>query len=47
MAPDPNNPDVGFAYWWCLLITKRFTEALKQAERALKLDPFGEDHTVL
>ncbi len=41
MALDPNNPDVGFAYWWCLLLTKRFAEALKQAEYTLKLDPFN------
>lgn len=41
MLLDPNNPDVGFAYWWCLLATNRFGEAMKQAERALKLDPFN------
>jgi Tfp pilus assembly protein PilF len=41
MVLDPNNPDVGFAYWWCLLVTNRFGEAMKRAEHALKLDPFN------
>jgi TolB-like protein/Tfp pilus assembly protein PilF len=41
MALDPHNPNVGFAHWWFLLITKRFAEATKQAEQSLRLDPFN------
>lgn len=40
-ALNPNNPDVGFAYWWLLLATKRFAEAMQQADHALQLDPFN------
>jgi TolB-like protein len=41
IALNPNSPDVGFAYWWLLLVTKRFAAAMKQAEHALDLDPFN------
>ncbi|MGI9206136.1 MAG: winged helix-turn-helix domain-containing protein [Woeseiaceae bacterium] len=37
----PNNPDVGFAYFWLLLICRRFPEAEAQAGHALRLDPFN------
>ncbi|MGI9206138.1 MAG: TPR end-of-group domain-containing protein [Woeseiaceae bacterium] len=37
----PNNPDVGFAYFWLLLIRRRFPEARAQAAHALRLDPFN------
>jgi len=41
MALSPNNPDIGFAYWWLLIATKQFARATEQAERALSLDPFN------
>jgi Tfp pilus assembly protein PilF len=41
MALAPNNSDVGFAHLWFLLANKRFAEAMKRIEHALKLDPFN------
>jgi len=41
IALSPNNPDVGFAYWWFLLITRRFADAIKHSEHVLSLDPFN------
>jgi len=41
IALSPNNSDVGFAYFWLLLVCRRFAEAGTQAAHALRLDPFN------